>query len=128
MRITRQANGTFQVEDLNTKVGTRLNKQPLQAPTVLHDGDVIKFGGNFVRYNERGRKQGEGQATESAPAVSKPIKAPPPPPPGKAGAAASKPPNAARPTVAPQGLPSAPPSKQAPTKQPPPPPPIKRPN
>jgi hypothetical protein len=58
VRITRQPNGVFVVEDNHTKLGTRLNNQPLQHPTPLKNGDVIKFGTNFVRFNERASKDG----------------------------------------------------------------------
>jgi len=80
VRITRQANGSYVVEDNHTRLGTRLNNQPLSGQVVLKNGDVIKFGTNFVRFNERQRKSaGELPAAGTVP-VSRVSTAPPPPP------------------------------------------------
>jgi pSer/pThr/pTyr-binding forkhead associated (FHA) protein len=38
------------LEDLGSKNGTRLNRQPLKEPTVLSDGDVIELGGISLIY------------------------------------------------------------------------------
>ena len=53
LKITRQPNGQFVLEDNHSRLGTRLNSRPIQGPTPLADGNVIKFGTNFVRFNER---------------------------------------------------------------------------
>jgi len=71
LRIIRQASGSFALEDNRSRLGTRLNNKPAQGQVALKDGDVIKFGTNFVRFNERHRKSGA-----EAPAV--PVKAPAP--------------------------------------------------
>ncbi len=71
VRITRQPNGSFVVEDNNTRIGTRLNRQPLQGRQILKDGDVIAFGTNYVTFNERQRRS-TAHAPEAIPAQSIP--------------------------------------------------------
>jgi hypothetical protein len=78
VRIVRQPNGSFVVEDNHSQTGTRLNNQPLLQPAVLNDGDVIKFGTNFVRFNERHRQKGQEPVTA---AFQGQVQAAPPPPP-----------------------------------------------
>ena len=79
VKITRRANGSYVVEDNHTRLGTRLNNQPLQGQAVLKNGDVIKFGTNFVRFNERQRRSAEeAPVVKTAPAGV--ATAPPPPP------------------------------------------------
>ena len=77
VKIARQANGSYLVEDNHSKLGTRLNNQPLLHPAVLKDGDVIKFGGNFVRFNQR-QHRGEEVPPAAAPAFQ--VRSAPPPP------------------------------------------------
>ena len=43
LRIIRQPNGSYLVEDNHTKLGTRLNGELIQGPARLKDGDVIKL-------------------------------------------------------------------------------------
>ena len=52
-RITRQTDGQFLLEDNHSRLGTRLNGQPVQAATPLKDGDLIKLGTNIVRFHSR---------------------------------------------------------------------------
>jgi hypothetical protein len=122
--LTRQAGGAYLVEDNHTRLGTRLNNQPLLQPTLLKDGDVIKFGGNFVRFNERRRRRGEEPMTAAPTFHVKP--APPPPPVRKPAASGdgANPPPPAKPSVAPEGRPS-PSAAPRPGAIPPPPPPRK---
>lgn len=77
--ILRQSNGVYTVEDNKSTLGTRLNNQPLQKSAVLKNGDVIKFGTNFVRFNERPRKS-EEEMSGAKPGFSDQIAPPPPPP------------------------------------------------
>ena len=79
VKIIRRPNGSYAVEDNQTRLGTRLNNQPLQGQAVLKDGDVIKLGTNFVRFNERQRRKGE-EAPAPQRAVGGKVTAPPPPP------------------------------------------------
>jgi hypothetical protein len=51
VRISKQPDGSYQVADNNSKQGSFVNNKPLTAASVLADGDVIKLGGNFVRFN-----------------------------------------------------------------------------
>lgn len=112
LKIIRHASGQFVLEDNHSRLGTRLNSQPVQGPTPLKDGDVIKFGTNFVRFNERHKKAGQPELVISqAPFAGQIAGAPPPPkvrtpaaPTPAAGAAAPAVP-APRP-VAPQPAPS----------------------
>jgi len=53
VRICRQNNGAFTVEDLNSRTGTLVNGEPVKISTQLSDGDVIEFGVNKVRFNSR---------------------------------------------------------------------------
>ncbi|HET6880381.1 MAG TPA: FHA domain-containing protein [Pirellulales bacterium] len=78
LRIVRQASGAFVLEDNQSKLGTRLNNQPVAQPMPLKDGDVIKFGTNFVRFNERRRSKDQEPLT---PAFQGQVRAAPPPPP-----------------------------------------------
>jgi uncharacterized protein YkwD len=41
----RYGNGKYVVRDLNSTNGTFVNEQPIRAPTVLKDGDRVRFGG-----------------------------------------------------------------------------------
>jgi len=80
LEISRQPDGTYVLRDRGSRVGTRLNGQPVGDPVVLEDGDVIKLGTNLVRFEHRGR--GVARAAASVgPAASGRI-APPPLPPG----------------------------------------------
>ncbi|MGO8751210.1 MAG: FHA domain-containing protein [Thermoguttaceae bacterium] len=80
LKITRQTGGRFVLEDNRSRLGTRLNNQPVQGPTPLKDGDVIKFGTNFVRFNERHKRAGQPELAPSKAAFSGRIAPPPPPP------------------------------------------------
>lgn len=143
--ITRQANGTYVLEDNQTKLGTLVNAKRLQEPYRLCDGDIIRVGSTLVRFNERLRSRDANQeAVPASAAPSRQVAPPPPPPrvsarpseaapaaasPGPRPAGASLPPRpagAARPAPpAPRPAPAAPPPRPAGSI--PPPPPIKRP-
>ena len=91
VKIARRADGSYVVEDNHTRLGTRLNNQPLAGPAVLKNGDVIKFGANFVRFNERQRRSAaEAPAAASVPAAQV-ATAPPPPPTARKQPPAPKP-------------------------------------
>jgi hypothetical protein len=118
LRIIRQANGSYLVEDNHSKLGTRLNNQPVQSPSALKDGDVIKFGTNFVRFNERRRSAGNAPPVMVPAAHSQQITGAPPPPPIKRPAGSIPPP---KPTIVKTPTPNGAPP-QAPAKPPLPPP------
>lgn len=99
-RIVRNRDGKFTLEDNGSRVGTRLNGQPIRSAMQLRDGDLIKLGGNILRFNVRQKKTissasrefsggvGPGPASAGPPprsAPSLPLSAsaplPPPPPP-----------------------------------------------
>ena len=82
VRIVLQADGTFLVEDNHSRIGTRLNNQPLQYPMRLKDGDVIKLGRNSIRFNERHRRSDDTAVPSTA--QSRTAVAVPPPPVKKA--------------------------------------------
>lgn len=96
LKIVRQANGSYVVEDNHSKLGTRLNNQPLQSPLALNDGDVIKFGTNFVRFNERRRSAGAAPPVMAPVSHTQQITGAPPPPPIKKPAGTLPPP---KPTI-----------------------------
>jgi hypothetical protein len=75
LRISRQADGSFVIEDNRSRAGTFLNGQRLDRPALLRDGDLIKLGGNIVRFNHRQRN-----SAEQPPAASRPLPAIPRPP------------------------------------------------
>jgi len=133
VRIVRQSDGRYFVEDNHTATGTRLNQQPVTAPVLLRNDDVIRLGSNLVRFNERTkRRQVEndqkapsdeiGNAAPSFPSNSQPTSAtatralPPVPPLRQQG---TKPPPPALGTK----LPAPPPPHQG-TRPPAPPPPV----
>ncbi|MDA1013645.1 MAG: FHA domain-containing protein, partial [Planctomycetota bacterium] len=100
----RREGGRFVIEDMNTPSGTFVNHKEIPRRAELHDGDVIKIGTNFIRFNSRtGGKGSDGPPIEqSAPVV---ISAPPPPPSvrpvatGTAGSTAPRPVVPSRPTA-----------------------------
>ena len=156
LKIIRLPAGSYQVEDNNTKLGSFLNNKPLQTAMGLEDGDVIKFGGNFVRFNFKKAGSSPSQTTPSTttsatgnPAIAARIVPPPPPPPPKKQTAvatlapppvnvpisiqpatpprpAVQPPSVATPPKGPPPAPPAPPVGGRPKLPPPPPPPKKR--
>lgn len=75
-RITRRADGAFVVEDRDTRLGTLLNGERLLGPAVLTDGDLLRLGGNILRFNDRGNTTSAGQ--RAAPPCAAPQSAPPP--------------------------------------------------
>lgn len=125
VRIIRQVNGSYVVEDNHSKLGSRLNNQPLTQPTTLKDGDVIKLGTNFVRFNERRRGRGDEPVT---PTFQGQVRAAPPPPPVRKAASATAEgdqlkPTPAKPTVVSRATekPAAPPPPPGVVRPPPPP-------
>lgn len=80
LRITFRPPGSFVAEDAGTLIGSRLNNQALKAPTLLKDGDVLKIGHNFIRFNERARSKDEPAPTSTAATIPQVRVAPPPPP------------------------------------------------
>ncbi|HIO22200.1 MAG TPA: FHA domain-containing protein [Nitrospirales bacterium] len=139
LRIVRQGNGSYVVEDNNSTKGVSVNRNRVSGSHPLQDNDVIKFGTNHVRFNER--KQKERADAETVPGTDQqpqtntptsPGRRPPPPPPRTKKKTASK--TAATPHSAPGSsqLPKTPsptsaasPSPGKP-KGPPPPPPRKK--
>jgi hypothetical protein len=73
--ILRQPDGSYWVRDNGSRTGTFVNEQPVTAePVRLKSGDVMRFGVNKVRFNERFRAAGTASAPPPAmaprPAVS----------------------------------------------------------
>ena len=97
LRIQRKPNGTFSIEDNNSKLGTRVNGQLISGPVELKDGDLIKLGTNIVRFNERHRKSGAAPAVAPTGFTGVIPSAPPPPPVLKSGPAGAAPSRAAAP-------------------------------
>lgn len=105
VKITRAQDGSFWIEDNNTRAGTLVNSKRLQSPAPLNDGDLVRFGTNIVRFNHRHRKAEVAGAIEVAPAPLAPgaIRAPMAPPPAAPGRAPGGPA-----TPAPRPMPTTP--------------------
>jgi hypothetical protein len=56
LRIVRGADGSFVLHDNNSRTGTLLNGARLATAAVLRDGDLVQFGVNVIRFNERYRR------------------------------------------------------------------------
>ncbi len=106
LKIIKQPDGRFLLEDNQSRGGTLLNGERIGQPALLKDGDAIQFGVNVVRFNER-VKHGDGPTTlppaqvkeAPKPAPSTGITATPPgPKPAAPPKAATKPPEAAVPS------------------------------
>ena len=80
--VTRRPDGQYVVQDRDSRIGTRVNGEPIQGPTLLNDGDLIKLGTNLVRFNHRrwGSSRGDVPSGGQAAARAGRIEAPPPPP------------------------------------------------
>ncbi len=128
LRIIRQPDGQYVVEDNGSRIGTSVNGQPIQGTVSLNDGDLIKLGTNIVRFERRQRVSDRAKVA-AAPATGAKTAgiAPPPPPPDTSGA----PPVPGGPTPGPvrpsSAGPPPPPSRRRPSDKgpriPPPPPP-----
>ena len=57
LRITKQNDGRYLLEDNQSRTGTLVNGQPISGATLLSDGDAIQFGVNVVRFNERANQR-----------------------------------------------------------------------
>ncbi len=117
LTIRRMPDGSYCLEDNHSKLGTRLNSQPLTGPAPLKDGDVIRLGTNLVRFNQR-RRRGVQPAPVAAVAILPSSALPPPPPPPSSADKVFSP--VARPWNSPRKPPAGPPP---PPPAPPPPPP-----
>ena len=65
-QISRAGDG-FQVEDLKSRNGTKLNGQPLTEPTVLQPGDRIEVGDSYVHFAERQEAGARGASAKRKP-------------------------------------------------------------
>ncbi len=103
VRVVRQPNGTYRVEEGPGATGTTLNGAPLQGPTVLRDGDLIRLGSNSIRFRERQR---DAIPTAAVVPESRPVAAPrlPLPTPSASGPVA---------VATPSSAPAAPPDPNA---------------
>jgi hypothetical protein len=81
LMIRRMPDGSYCLEDNHSKLGTRLNSQPLSGLMPLQDGDVIRLGTNLVRFNERRHRSGETPPIMASLPSQQPSPPPPPPPP-----------------------------------------------
>jgi FHA domain len=107
LKIIKQEDGRYRLEDNQSRTGTLLNGQPITGPTALSDGDAIQFGVNVVRFNERVKHGGAKLPPAVVTAPAKPIPA------GAVQAAVSVPTSAVQ--VA-KPAPVAPPKPSSPAK------------
>ncbi len=120
VRIVRQPNGGYLLEDNNSRLGTHLNGQRITGPTSLKDQDLIKFGSNYVRFNEKRTADASGTGPAVGHAVGGGAAPVPPPPPN----ASVKPRVSPPPTAG--ANPGAPYSAPATAVAPPPPAPVRK--
>jgi hypothetical protein len=106
LRIMRCPDGSYALEDNDSKLGTWLNSQPVKKRVALKDGDVIRLSTNLVRFNQRQRRAGQGGAAGASPLAHY---LPPAPPPARA-------PTAGVPAIAPPPAPPPPPPGWSPAK------------
>lgn len=76
LKISKQPDGRYLLEDNQSRGGTLLNGQPISAPTVLLNGDAIQLGVNVVRFNERAK---HGDAKLPPPVITQQAPKPPVP-------------------------------------------------
>lgn len=117
LRILRQDNGTFVLEDNTSRTGTFLNGQRINGPVVLQNEDLIQLGVNKVRFREVTRHvvAGEGIQARTVPPPAPAVPVP-------AMAVAAGPPPVLQPASAPPPLPPTaikPAQPAAPTPRPP---------
>ena len=79
LKISRCPDGKYVLEDNESRLGTRLNSQPVQGRMPLEDGDVIRLGTNLVRFNQRRRWPGHA-APAAVASLAQPLPPAPPPP------------------------------------------------
>jgi pSer/pThr/pTyr-binding forkhead associated (FHA) protein len=124
LRIVRQPGGVFTIEDNDSKLGVSVRGEgassydSVSQPRTLHDGDVIRFGPNLVRFSQRKKKaqaeEGAPQPVAATPSPRPKPAAPPPPPPKR-----KKPPSEAGQPTATTQAPSPAPKRAAPKSPPP---------
>lgn len=95
VRIMRRDDGTFVLQDNNSRTGTFVNGKHAPGPIVLHNDDVIQLGVNLVRFRERTR-----HGTAAAPLPPAMPAAAPAAPPVPAAAVMAAPPPAVKPVPA----------------------------
>ena len=126
VKITRRSDGSYVIEDNHSRLGTRLNNRPIQGWVPLKDGDLIKFGTNIIRFNERHHQSGGEMAAVQASfrgqadAAPPPLPLPPPPAGSSQGLATQAP--IPKPPPVPGVRPPAKPSSPGSIPPPPPPP------
>jgi hypothetical protein len=69
LKITKQLDGRYLLEDNQSRTGTLVNGQSISGPTSLNDGDAIQLGVNVVRFNERAK---HGDAKLPPPVIQQP--------------------------------------------------------
>jgi len=129
LRITRQPDGRYVVEDTGSRIGTSVNGRQIRGPVALGDGDLIKLGSNIERFEHRQRAAVRGEASAARPSTGNAgsIAKPPPPPatpePPPLPASSGPQPGPTDPQRRPPPEVKSPPSDSAPRIPPPPPPP-----
>lgn len=107
LKISKQPDGHYLLEDNQSRTGTFLNGLSIVGPMPIKDGDAVQFGVNIVRFNER-LKQGDAKLPPPAPEKEAPKAV------VAAAITASAPPRKPAPAPAIQAKPAAPPPKPAP--------------
>lgn len=83
VRISRQPDGRYVVEDNGSRIGTSVNGQRITGPVPLSSGDLIRLGSNIVRFEHRERASGRGETPAATPPAGDMGRTSTPPPPRK---------------------------------------------
>ena len=67
VRIVRQPDGQFALEDLHSRHGTRINQRRILDRVFLKDGDVIRIGEHSIRFDRRKRRPAAGREVKRPP-------------------------------------------------------------
>lgn len=92
VRIVRRDDGTYLLQDNNSRTGTFVNGQQVQGAVVLKNEDVIKLGVNVVRFRETHKHVVGDQPAPAAVEAPRPTATPIANPPTPAIAVAAAPP------------------------------------
>lgn len=73
VRIARQPDGRFALEDMHTRHGTRINQRRVLDRMILNDGDMIRIGGHSIRFDSRKRRPTVGEKPDRPLASPEPV-------------------------------------------------------
>ena len=101
----------YEVEDQGSPLGTAVNGRPISGRSRLVDGDVIRIGSTYLRFNTAARTESDEDETAPVSRPPAPVRSQPIPTPTRATVAAPLPPAPPKLRAAP--MPTAPPRPSA---------------